>query len=131
MKTIDDYLAFIENQTKLTERAEEVIKVISKLYPKKYGIYQYIEQINFSVDEVMVISEEPSRGSWNTDWTNFPISWLFLPNDEIEVIVLAQKAEDEKQQAEKEAKAQTDKKTQKEQQDRDLYESLKKKFESN
>jgi hypothetical protein len=130
MKTLIEYLAFIENQTKLTERAEEVINFISKLYPKKYGIYQYIEQINFSADEVMVISEETFRGSSDTDWTDFPSSWLFLPNAEIEIIVLAQKADDEKQQAEKEAKAQSDKKTQKEQQDRDLYESLKKKFET-
>lgn len=131
MKTLIEYLAFVEQQTTLNQRAEEVVKFISKLYPKKYNLYESIETITFYQDEVHIVSEETFRGSTDTSWTDFPSQWLFLPDAEIEVIVLAQKAEDEKQQAEKEAKAQADKKAQKEQQDLALYQSLKKKFESN
>lgn len=130
MKTLIEYLAFVENQRTLKERAEEVAKFIYKLYPKKYDLYQDIEQINFSEDEVMIVSEETFRGSTDSSWAYFPSQWLFLANAEIEVIVLAQKTEDEKQQAEKEAKATADKQAQKNQQDLALYESLKKKFES-
>jgi hypothetical protein len=130
METLIEYLAFVENQRTLKARAEEVVKLIYKLYPKKYDLYQDIEQIKFYEDEVMVVSKATFRGSTDSSWTDFPSQWLFLPNDEIEVIVLAQKAEDNKQQAEKEAKATADKQAQKDQQDLALYETLKKKFET-
>lgn len=130
MLTPIEYLAYVQNRRTLEDRAEEVVKFIAKLYPKKYRLYESIEDISFSEDEVMVVSEESFRGSTDSSWTHFPSQWLFIPNEEIEVLVLAIKAEDEKQQLEKEAKAQADKKAQNDQKERELYESLKKKFES-
>lgn len=79
----------IENYNQLVELASKKAKFISHLDKEHYKISIGISEVSFENGNVFISCE----GNWKNDYSafTFPIKWLIVTDDELQVIVLEAK----------------------------------------
>lgn len=130
MKNFEDYLDFLETHNSLTERALAIGKLGKSIYPKRYYMLDDFIRVTFDAEEATIESEETFCGSTDGHWLSFPADWLFLSDEEITDLILAEKAEAERKEAERQAQQIAENKAFNDKKERELYEKLKQKFET-
>lgn len=129
MENLEQAKEAISNYNKLIELAKAKIEVMEKIDCNAYNTARGIESINFYGDtSVSVTCDNSFRGCSDSFSFEFPLSYLFLSNGELKIVVEQDKVERlENERLQQQDKIQKDKAWQ-EKREREQFEKLKLKF---
>lgn len=127
--TQEEVKSAIETYLKLEKLVKEVSNKLEKLDFVQYRTGNYIESISFENDLVYVSCDDTYSGCGKDSTTlEFPISWLYLSDEELEKVVITAKELRIEKEREKKRLEQEKSKLEKEEIDRKEFERLKEKF---
>jgi hypothetical protein len=120
----------IADYNALEDHTLRVIDKLGILDSKMYGTARGINNISYDEKEVGVECDNSYCGDNDTHYFYFPISFLSMPDEELEQAVLVEKQKREEEERLKKQQIEKELRAKQEQQERLQYERLKKKFET-